>query len=193
MIFYHLSLIYCVQLVKDQSSFYKIRSLAIGTKTEALNWVTRKQLNILKTFLEHLEFYIAAWFNLKLEAVTRRCSVKEVLLEISQNSQENTCARVSFLKKKTLLKTRLWLRCFPANFEKSLRTPVLIEHPRWLLLLCVVYQITFRGLVAYKPAAYKYVKSYFYNIFFAVIIFSILISIYLFITPVSCSNHSFNW
>ena len=30
------------------------------------------------------------------EAVTRRCSVKQVFLESSQNSQENTCARVSF-------------------------------------------------------------------------------------------------
>ena len=27
------------------------------------------------------------------------CSVKKVFLEISQNSQENLCARVSFLKK----------------------------------------------------------------------------------------------
>ena len=33
------------------------------------------------------------------EAVVRRCSVKKVFLEISQNSQENTCARVSFLIK----------------------------------------------------------------------------------------------
>ena len=31
------------------------------------------------------------------EAVVRRCSVKKVFLEISQNSQENTCARDSFL------------------------------------------------------------------------------------------------
>ena len=29
----------------------------------------------------------------------RRCSVKKVFLEISQNSQENTCARVTFLIK----------------------------------------------------------------------------------------------
>ena len=33
------------------------------------------------------------------EAVARRCSVKKVFLEISQNSQENTCARVSFFYK----------------------------------------------------------------------------------------------
>ena len=33
------------------------------------------------------------------EAVGRSCSIKKVFLEISQNSQENTCARDSFLIK----------------------------------------------------------------------------------------------
>ena len=33
------------------------------------------------------------------EAVTRRCSVKKVFLEISQNSEENTSVRASFLIK----------------------------------------------------------------------------------------------
>ena len=50
-----------------------------------------------------------------------RWSVKKVFLEISQNSQENTCARV----------------CFPANFGKFLRTPFFKEHPWWLLLMLV--------------------------------------------------------
>ena len=31
------------------------------------------------------------------EAVVQRCSVKKVFLDILQNSQENTCAKVSFL------------------------------------------------------------------------------------------------
>ena len=48
-----------------------------------------------------------------------RSSRPEVFLEISQNSQENTCARVSFFA--TLLKKRLWHRCFPVNFAKFLR------------------------------------------------------------------------
>ena len=30
------------------------------------------------------------------EAVSQTCSVKKAFLEISQNSQENTCGRVSF-------------------------------------------------------------------------------------------------
>ena len=46
------------------------------------------------------------WFQIQimkllwyLEAVVWRCSVKKVFLEISQNSLENTCARVPFLVK----------------------------------------------------------------------------------------------
>ena len=35
-------------------------------------------------------------YNLRLEAVGRRCSVKTVFLEILQISQENICARVFF-------------------------------------------------------------------------------------------------
>ena len=34
-----------------------------------------------------------------IEAVARRCSVKKVILQISQNSKENTSARVSLLIK----------------------------------------------------------------------------------------------
>ena len=38
-------------------------------------------------------------FLKRTEAVARRCPVKKVFLEISQNSQENTCVRASFLIK----------------------------------------------------------------------------------------------
>ena len=78
------------------------------------------------------------------EAVARRCSVK-VFLDISQNSQENNCARVPFLIKfqaspATLLKKRLWHRSFPVNFAKFLRTPILTEHLWWLFLNgCLVH------------------------------------------------------
>ena len=33
------------------------------------------------------------------------------------------------------IKRRLWRRCFPMNVAKFLRTPSLIEHFQWLLLL----------------------------------------------------------
>ena len=61
------------------------------------------------------------------EAVVQRCSVKTVFLKILENSKENTCARVYFFlfrpyRLATLLKKRLWHRCFPVSFEKFLRT-----------------------------------------------------------------------
>ena len=62
------------------------------------------------------------------EAAIWRCSIQKVFLESLQNSQESTCDRVSLLKK------RLWHRCFLANFTKFLRTPFFTEHFRWLLL-----------------------------------------------------------
>ena len=60
------------------------------------------------------------------ETVVKRCSVKKVLLEISQNLQENTCARISFFDKVAGLR--------PKNFAKFLRTPFPTEQFRWLLL-----------------------------------------------------------
>ena len=36
--------------------------------------------------------------NLTTEAVAQRCSVKKVFLEISENPQEDTCARIFFFK-----------------------------------------------------------------------------------------------
>ena len=64
----------------------------------------------------------------KPEARSQRCSVKKVFLKNSQHSQENTFARVLFrkvagLRTVTLLKNRLWHRCFPVSFAKFLRTP----------------------------------------------------------------------
>ena len=51
------------------------------------------------------------------EAVIQRCSVEKIFLEISQNSQENTSARVSFLIKLQappviVLKKKLWHNFF---------------------------------------------------------------------------------
>ena len=54
------------------------------------------------------------------EAVAQRCSVKKVFLEISQNSQENTCARFFSLIK---LQAWVWYRYFKNTFFiKHLRT-----------------------------------------------------------------------
>ena len=71
------------------------------------------------------KFYLKNTF-LTAEAVVWRCSIKKVFLEISQNLQENTCARESFLvRPATSLKKTPWHSCFPVNFGKFLRTPFL--------------------------------------------------------------------
>ena len=81
-----------------------------------------------------------SWVKQCSEAAIQRCSVKKVFLKISQNSQENTCARALFFNEVadfrpvTLLKKWLWHMCFPVTFEKFLRTCILIEHFWWILL-----------------------------------------------------------
>ena len=52
---------------------------------------TLKYLEMVKNFYKYKKICS--------EAVGQRCSVKTTFLEISQNSQENTCARVPFLRK----------------------------------------------------------------------------------------------
>ena len=49
--------------------------------------------------LKHYGTLVSAIIDINSEAVVQSCSVKKIFLEISQNSQENICARVSFLIK----------------------------------------------------------------------------------------------
>ena len=58
-------------------------------------------------------------------AVVWRCFVKMVFVEISQNSQENTCARISFLIKLQLIKKEILAQVFSCEFCEILRTPFL--------------------------------------------------------------------
>ena len=57
----------------------------------------------------------------------RRFSIKKVFLQISQNSQENTCARNLFFK-------RLYYRFFPVNFLKFIG-PLFLQSTFGRLLL----------------------------------------------------------
>ena len=61
----------------------------------------------------------------------RRCSVKKVFLEISQNSGENTCAR----KKETLAHVFSFEFCEISKNTFSNRTPLVVpsEHLWWLM------------------------------------------------------------
>ena len=79
-------------------------------------WLVNCSFNPHKSFIgNHLD-------AVSTEAAGQRCSEKKVFLEISQNSQENTCAKVSFLIK---LQVEAWHWCFPVNLKKFLRKPIL--------------------------------------------------------------------
>ena len=70
----------------------------------------------------------------------RRCSVKKVVLRnFAKITEKHLCQSLFFnkvegLRSATLLKKRLWHRCFPVNFEKFLRTPFLQNTSRRLRL-----------------------------------------------------------
>ena len=72
-------------------------------------------------------------------AVDRRCSVKKVFLQISQNSQEITSGTGENRH-----------RCFPENFAKFLRTVFIIEQLRWLLLYMHMDNTSFPYLISNK-------------------------------------------
>ena len=73
------------------------------------------------------------------EAVAQMCSVKKMFLEISPNSQENTCARASFLIKfqasaSIFIKKEALAQVFSREFCKTFKSNFFIEHLWWLLL-----------------------------------------------------------
>ena len=85
------------------------------------------------------------------EAVTRRCSVKKVFLKISQNSQENTCARVSFLMKLqaqtcNFTKKEALIQIFSCEFCEFFKNNFFIEHLQWLLLEWMNFRYTTKYL-----------------------------------------------
>ena len=64
---------------------------------------------------------------------------KGVLKNFAKSKGKHLCQSLFFnkvagLRSATLLKKRLWYKCFPVNFVKLLRTPFYIEHLWWLLL-----------------------------------------------------------
>ena len=90
-----------------------------------------ENLQKLRPSLVYYHFYcptkITISINIFAEAVARRCSVKKVFLEISQNSLESTCTRVPFLmnviKKETLAQVFSCEFCKISKSTFSYKTP----------------------------------------------------------------------
>ena len=96
-----------------------------------------------------------------------------MFLEISQNSQENTCAGVYFLIKlqalglQLYLKKRLCHRCFLVNFAKFLKQTFFTEHLRTSVsklkqILIHGYSKNFKRILALSEAWTKFILSKFF-------------------------------
>ena len=72
------------------------------------------------SWVSELLFILFFWENVFLRSILQEVLYKEGVLRLR-------CA--------TLLKKRLWRRCFPVNFAKFLRATFLTEHFQWLLRL----------------------------------------------------------
>ena len=77
--------------------------------------------------------------HVKTEAATRGVLNKMVLKkDVTKLTEKHLCQRVIFNKvaglRPTLLKKRLWHSCFPVNFVKYLRTPIVQKTAGRVLL-----------------------------------------------------------
>ena len=79
----------------------------------------------------------------------RRCSLRKgVLRNFVKFTREHLYQNLLFnkvagLRPATLLKKKLWHRCFPINFAKFLRTPLLRNTSRRLLLYLTFHSIQY--------------------------------------------------
>ena len=73
--------------------------------------------------------------------------------------------KVPDLRLETLLKKRLWHRCFPLNSAKFLRTPFFIEQLWWLLLqiphagLCFFTDVSLVALIVFTYVRKSYLRN----------------------------------
>ena len=85
------------------------------------------------------------------EAVTQMSSVKKVFLEISQNSQENTCAKVSFLRPQgcNFFKKETLTQVFSYEFFEIIKNSFFTEHLLEMstLYFCIVATKVFDSLL----------------------------------------------
>ena len=85
-----------------------------------------------------------------IEAAAQTCSVENLFLEISQNSQENNCARVSILIKLQscdFIKIETLAQVFSCEFCEISNDTFPTGHLRWLLLDIIIYKKRFRFLM----------------------------------------------
>ena len=112
----------------------KMFSLLLNKKSRGLECRASSKIRMCREFkvANRLNYFLLC-FMLNINMMyynLRKSSVDGDRLRVFKMIQELK----SKLKPRTLLKKRLWHRCFPVNFEKFLRTPFFTEHLRWLFM-----------------------------------------------------------
>ena len=132
--------------VNDTSFFLKNNKNSFRQLTETFS--TSSQYSCLGTDYEKNEFAGVGVLKIRSSRPKVFCK-KGVLRNFCKFRGKHLCQSLSFnkvtgLRPATLLKKRLWHRCFPVNFAKFLRSPFFIEHLWWLLLVkMAVYGMKF--------------------------------------------------
>ena len=145
-----------VECILNKVNVVHLNINSLRNKSEFLVEMVRGNFNILLMSENKLEesfpmkrFKINGFdtpFGLDPEAVARRCSIKKVFLEISQNSQENICATVSFLIKLqasacNFIKKKTLAQAFSCEFCEISKNTFFTERLRWLLLLIMISMV----------------------------------------------------
>ena len=133
-----------IKLMTRKSQIRKTKNVILDDRLVFIKAWTAWAHSLKSCFKTGSCFYLF-FFSFNSKAATRGFLQKKIFLKNSQNSQENTCARVYFLikfrgkayYKRALLKKVLWHRCFPANFAKFSIASSLQRTSRPLLLLIV--------------------------------------------------------
>ena len=107
--------------------------IAKQTKTNAI-WTWRSSRYLKKQIiLVFTSIYISSCL-ISFEANISSVWYDQITLKNNQNLRLTIRKIIWGLRPATLLKKRLWHRCFPVNFVKFLRTHFFTEHLWWLLL-----------------------------------------------------------
>ena len=97
--FYVKKVIILISFISNFKRSERKISISVFTVSFSLSRSYQQLFSILKLWLSGFRLFLQIKFHLPTEAVVRRCSLIKVFLEISQNWQENTSARDSFLIK----------------------------------------------------------------------------------------------
>ena len=119
-------------------------------------YITRSHLKLQRRNLNTVMYGLETFTTL-IRSSHRRCSVKQgALRNFAKFTGKHLCQRLFFHKvfnKASLLKKRLWHRCFPVNFAKFLRAPFL-QYTSGPLLLSYVLDLHHYTILEIKDKAF---------------------------------------